>query len=238
MPIEASCACTGGPPPEHDTRANPVTPTKTPRLRIERRRHSSAVRQRRRKKITRSLVALPGPRYHSACAAGAADGPRKGFNPPSRSYITFVPHPNRGRWVRKGLLPFKEGRCLMPERVPGSAPVPQSLPDNPDLDWLRKQAKRRLDDLRAANPAAQLADAQFELARHYGFSSWRALKAHIDSLAVDGQLFDAARNGDITRLTALLDRQPDKLHARESPYEWSLLHAAAQTGHLARADEA
>ena len=125
----------------------------------------------------------------------------------------------------------------MPERVPGSARVPQSLPDNPDLDWLRKQAKRRLDELRAANPAAQLADAQFELARHYGFSSWRALKAHIDSLAVDGQLFDAARNGDITRLTALLDKQPDKLHARESRYEWSLLHAAAQNGHLAVVDE-
>jgi len=57
-----------------------------------------------------------------------------------------------------------------------------SLPDNPNLDWLRKQAKRRLAELREANPDAQLADAQFELAAQYGFSSWRALKTHVDSL--------------------------------------------------------
>ena len=44
-----------------------------------------------------------------------------------------------------------------------------SLPDNPNLDWLRKQAKRRLAELREANPDAQLADAQFELATQYGF---------------------------------------------------------------------
>lgn len=125
----------------------------------------------------------------------------------------------------------------MAEQIPGSAPVPQSLPDKPDLDWLRKQAKRRFQKLRGANPAAQLTDAQFELAKQYGFSSWRALKAHIDSLTVDGQLFDAARNGDANRLTALLDHHPDKLHIRSKPYEWSLLHAAAQNGHVAVVDE-
>jgi hypothetical protein len=70
-----------------------------------------------------------------------------------------------------------------------------SLPDDPNLDWLRKQAKRRLDELRAANPSAQLSDAQFDLARRYGFTSWRALKAHIDALATDGQLFEAAPRG-------------------------------------------
>src|SRR5687767_7926773 len=111
-----------------------------------------------------------------------------------------------------------------------------SLPDAPNLDWLRKQAKRRLEDLRASNPGAQLTDAQFELARQYGFSSWRTLKAHIDALTVEGQLFDAARNGDMTRLTALLDKHPDRLHARAKPYEWSLLHAAAEKGHLAAVD--
>jgi len=112
-----------------------------------------------------------------------------------------------------------------------------SLPDKPNLDWLRKQAKRRLDDLQRVNPAAQLAEAQFDLAREYGFSSWRALKAHIDSLDVDGELFDAARQGDLSRLTTLLDEHPDKLHAREQPYEWSLLHAAADKGQLSIVDE-
>ena len=112
-----------------------------------------------------------------------------------------------------------------------------SLPDKPNLDWLRKQAKRRLDDLQRVNPAAQLAEAQFDLAREYGFSSWRALKAHIDSLDVDGELFDAARQGDLSRLTTLLDEHPDKLRAREQPYEWSLLHAAADKGQLSIVDE-
>jgi Ankyrin repeats (3 copies)/Ankyrin repeat len=111
-----------------------------------------------------------------------------------------------------------------------------SLPDEPNLDWLRKQAKRRLEDLRASNPGAHLADAQFELAKQYGFSSWRTLKAHIDALTVEGQLFDAARNGDVTRLTTLLDKHPDRLRAREKPYDWSLLHAAAEKGHLAAVD--
>jgi ankyrin repeat protein len=100
----------------------------------------------------------------------------------------------------------------------------------------RKQAKRHLKELRKANTTAQLADAQFDLATQYGFSSWRALKAHIDALTVEGQLFDAARNGDVTSLTALLDQHPDRLHARAKPYEWSLLHAAAEKRQLGAVD--
>jgi ankyrin repeat protein len=120
---------------------------------------------------------------------------------------------------------------------PSGAPSdPLPLPEKPNLEWLRKQAKHCLEELRETNRDAQLADAQFELAKQYGFSSWRALKAHIDSLTVEGQLFAAARNGDVGRLAALLDRHPDKLHAREAPYEWSLLHAAAHHGHLAAVD--
>src|SRR5258706_14358221 len=94
-----------------------------------------------------------------------------------------------------------------------------SLPDSPSLDWLRKQAKRRLDELRATYPQAKLAEAQLELARQYGFPSWRALKAHIDSLGLDGQLFDAAKSGDAGRLTDLLDRHPEKLQLRNQPHE-------------------
>ena len=61
-----------------------------------------------------------------------------------------------------------------------------TLPDAPSLEWLRKEAKRRLTELRAADPDAQLADAQLDLARRHGFTSWRALKAHVDALTVDG----------------------------------------------------
>ncbi len=105
-----------------------------------------------------------------------------------------------------------------------------------NLEWLRKQAKRLLIEMRKTNPAAQLADAQFELAKQNGFSSWRALKAHADTLTVDGQLFDAARRGDVETLTALLDQHPEKLQARDEPYEWTLLHAAASEGQLAAVD--
>ena len=57
-----------------------------------------------------------------------------------------------------------------------------------------------------------------------------------DFRIVDGQLFDAARSGDVVSLGALLDKHPDRLSAQSGPYEWSLLHAAAQNGHLAAVD--
>jgi ankyrin repeat protein len=54
------------------------------------------------------------------------------------------------------------------------------------------------------------------------------------SETVDGQLFEAARTGDVGALAALLDTHPDKLHARTKPYEWTLLHLAS--GHLSAVD--
>ena len=124
----------------------------------------------------------------------------------------------------------------MSEQPRESEPDSESLPDAPNLDWLRKQAKRRLYALRKTNPAAKLADAQFELAEQYGFTSWRVLKAHIDSLTADGQLFDAAKKGDVGALAALLDKHPEKLYVRNQPYEHTLLHLAAFAGHLAAVD--
>jgi ankyrin repeat protein len=64
----------------------------------------------------------------------------------------------------------------------------------------------------------------------------RRMAPHIDSLSVEGQLFDAARQGDVATLTALLDQHPEKLQARDEPYEWTLLHAAASEGQLATVD--
>ena len=83
--------------------------------------------------------------------------------------------------------------------------MPTPLPESPNLDWLRKQAKRRLEELQRSQPSAQLADAQYALAKEHGFSSWRALKAHIDSLTLDGQLVDAAKTGTIDFLREALD---------------------------------
>jgi ankyrin repeat protein len=55
---------------------------------------------------------------------------------------------------------------------------------------------------------------------------------HLDLLTPEGRLFDAARQGDVITLTALLDEEPARIEARDKPYAWSLLHHAAQHGHL------
>src|SRR5919107_3235201 len=71
------------------------------------------------------------------------------------------------------------------------------LPPRPDLDQQRKLAKELLHAFRAGDREAiarlraelpdktelSLADAQFVLAREYGFSSWRELKARIEKHA-------------------------------------------------------
>ena len=62
--------------------------------------------------------------------------------------------------------------------------TPRPLPDRPNLRHLKDQAK----DLFKAGAAASLTDAQFKIARLYGFASWPKLKAHIDSLEEIGQL--------------------------------------------------
>jgi len=49
--------------------------------------------------------------------------------------------------------------------------------------------------------------------------------------APEEQIVAAVRTGDHDRLAGLLDRHPDRLHLRSGPYEWSLLHVAAQEGH-------
>jgi ankyrin repeat protein len=71
------------------------------------------------------------------------------------------------------------------------------LPDDPSLEQLRKQAKDlrdlsgaglqgALDLVGAHHPdgphAVSLAGAQFVVARHYGFSSWAALKRHVTTI--------------------------------------------------------
>ena len=59
----------------------------------------------------------------------------------------------------------------------------RNLPPHPNLEHLKKQAKDLLDELRQQNPGLQLADAQFALAREYGFASWPKLKAYVKAEA-------------------------------------------------------
>jgi len=119
----------------------------------------------------------------------------------------------------------------MSEQTRGSESA-RALPDRPSIEWLRKEAKRRLALMRATASDAKLADAQLAVARAYGFKSWRAMKAHIDSRSAAGPLFDALEAKDVARFTRLLDEHPESLEARNPPYGWTLLHTAAQQGLL------
>ena len=56
-----------------------------------------------------------------------------------------------------------------------SEDAPRPLPERPNLQHLKNQAK----DLVKAGEADSLSSAQFEIARRYGFASWPKLKAHV-----------------------------------------------------------
>src|SRR5438045_2009572 len=58
------------------------------------------------------------------------------------------------------------------------------LPARPSLEQLRKQAKELLKDYStgAATERVTLADAQFALAREYGFENWAALVHHVTAI--------------------------------------------------------
>jgi ankyrin repeat protein len=85
--------------------------------------------------------------------------------------------------------------------------MPKSqLPERASLEYLKRRAKELLIELRRRDPRAKLSAAQLAVARDYGFSSWRALKAEIDArrapaLAV---FFAACAEGDLGRLRDLL----------------------------------
>jgi Ankyrin repeats (3 copies) len=85
-----------------------------------------------------------------------------------------------------------------------SSPVSLLLPDRPNLRHLKDQAK----DLLQAGHAQSLTDAQFQIARMYGFASWPKLKAHIDSLEEVGQLKQAIDTNNIERVKLLMSRNP------------------------------
>jgi hypothetical protein len=54
------------------------------------------------------------------------------------------------------------------------------LPDRPNLEYLKREAKDLLRTLQQQRPVAKLADAQHALARQYGFTSWTRLKRHVE----------------------------------------------------------
>jgi Ser/Thr protein kinase RdoA (MazF antagonist) len=68
----------------------------------------------------------------------------------------------------------------------------KTLPDNPNLDHLRRQAKDLHAGLRDYRPEASLADAQASLAKQYGFRTWTDLKAEVDRRRGQADVADEA----------------------------------------------
>jgi ankyrin repeat protein len=89
--------------------------------------------------------------------------------------------------------------------------MPLNLPDRPNLDYLKKQAKDLLRALQDGDGAAaerfralastsphdgrtlKLADAQHVIAHEYGFATWAALKARVEALAKPFDPFEAMK---------------------------------------------
>ena len=109
-----------------------------------------------------------------------------------------------------------------------SSEFPRTLPPRPDLDQQKKLAKELLRAFRAGDPEAvarmraalpdkaelSLTDAQFALAREYGFASWRELKERIETLSSDREppierFQNAVRRGDARTVRTLLRQHPD-----------------------------
>src|SRR2546427_1276742 len=99
--------------------------------------------------------------------------------------------------------------------------APRPLPERPNLRHLKDQAK----DLFKTGEAASITDAQFKIARLYGFASWPKLKAHVDSLEEIGQLKQAIDTNNFEGVKVLMTRNP-KLHraplgyAKNGPLTW------------------
>src|ERR1700733_11236708 len=97
----------------------------------------------------------------------------------------------------------------------------RTLPDRPNLRHLKDQAR----DLLKAGEAESLTDAQFKIARLYGFASWPKLKAHVDSLNEVGELKEAIDTNDVDRVKTLMTRNP-ALHraplgyGKDGPLAW------------------
>jgi len=95
--------------------------------------------------------------------------------------------------------------------------MPRQLPSHPSLEFLKKEAKQLLRELRRANRHARLADAQHAVAKEYGFATWAALKAHVERAGQPAdpvaEVVTAVRANDARRVAEVLEREP-QLRAR------------------------
>jgi ankyrin repeat protein len=85
------------------------------------------------------------------------------------------------------------------------------LPETPNLEFLKKQAKALLRTTGQSFGHGKLADAQHALANEYGFASWAKLKSHVESqgLTPSEALKAAVCDSDAARVGELMQRHPE-----------------------------
>jgi ankyrin repeat protein len=115
----------------------------------------------------------------------------------------------------------------------------RELPANPSLESLRKQAKQ----LQRAMAQGKLADAQYALAREYGFPTWAKLKSHVVTLGLspDEALKVTVCDSDAQRVKELLENYPDLRARIDQPlpnygFGQNALFAAVQRNNRATID--
>ena len=74
-------------------------------------------------------------------------------------------------------------------------------------------------------PGGVACEAQFQVARQYGFASWPKLKAHVESLQTVGQLKQAIDSNDLERVKQMMTRNPELHRAplgygKNGPLTW------------------
>ena len=107
-----------------------------------------------------------------------------------------------------------------------SATAARKLPDKPNLNQLKKQAKELLNAFHVGQPEAvaevrahygavppgpetvHLSDAQLVIARAYGFASWPRLKAFVDGMTIS-RFMAAVQAGDLESVRAMLRQRPE-----------------------------
>jgi hypothetical protein len=130
--------------------------------------------------------------------------------------------------------------------------VSRGLPDQPHLDVPKREARELLDLWRVANRDAfdrirrrhprfsdaddvrtaagpfRLSDAQFVIAREYGFAHWAELKQRCAADAVARELIVAIRADDRASAVRLVQEHPDVLHVPLWSGNWGppMSHAA------------
>jgi len=129
--------------------------------------------------------------------------------------------------------------------------VSRGLPAQPHLDVPKKQARELLKQCKAKSTEAfdrvrrqhqkfrsetdekiltqlKLSDAQFVIAREYGFASWKQLKERITGNTAAQLIHQAIRNNDKSAVTQLLTAYPNLLHVPVASGNWGppMSHAA------------